>query len=179
MSSVCSCSLENIYSPCGLCFITTRKAHLAMHDWSYTSATPFHLTAFFCTVGTRAGMLWNLILSGICQTIANLQKAEEDDSKERMGQHVYVYHADIEEVGSRQLGNRGTSRDVWEMHLLLAPTGLQIQQELRAPATGRGASSAARQVSIGSLNSWLGKEKYNLPLLCWKIASPGIRKTVG
>lgn len=114
MSSVCSCSLENIYSPCGLCFITTRKAHLAMRDWSYTSATPFHLTAFFCTVGTRAGMLWNLILSGICQTIANLQKAEEDDSKERMGQHVYVYLADVEEVGSRQLGNCGTSKEMSE-----------------------------------------------------------------
>lgn len=58
-------------------------------------------------------MLWDLILSGICQTIANLQKAEEDDSKERMGQHVYVYHTDIE-VGSRQLGNCGTSKEMSE-----------------------------------------------------------------
>lgn len=59
-------------------------------------------------------MLWDLILSGICQTIANLQKAEEDDSKERMGQHFYVYLADVEEVGSRQLGNCGTSKEMSE-----------------------------------------------------------------
>lgn len=89
---VFSCSLENIYSLCGLCVLyqfwinikkkkgASQKAGLGLH--------PSHTDPADCLLQLYAkvlGVLWSLISRATCPTIAKLQSTEEDNSNEGIG----------------------------------------------------------------------------------------------
>ena len=109
-----------------------------MHNWGYSPATPFQLTASFCCMPGYWG--WYFVEFNSQGHLPNYSQAAERRGRQQQGgdgarSGLSHRHRIWEVWAVRELWH--FQRDVWEMHLLLAPTELQIQQELRPPATGR------------------------------------------
>lgn len=125
-----------------------RKVPHTMNDGSYTPAILSScLPPSVVCQGTGAGILWSLIPRASCPTVAKLQSAE-DNRKESIGPDQ-LYHT--EHGRSWQSEHCGTFK---ETHICFwPPWSSKFIRNGDLPSQAKAASSASRQVSIGTLNS--------------------------
>lgn len=154
-NTYCPCHLLSIYLLSGeyifpvwsLCFITisfgqTEDPEMCLIQCR-TRATPSHTIPVDCSFHHMPGYWgWYFVDLKSRGYLPNYSQAagcggRQQQERDRARSSLSQRHKIWEVWTVRELWHIPRDAFVWEMHLLLAPMELQIQQELRCPATDR------------------------------------------